>query len=71
MEFKIGDDLHIKSGKWNHREMTIDRETNHYKEIITDKDTKEIIHFCEEHLSEHLNHGSAKYKSKTNVKKLD
>lgn len=61
-EFKQGDSLHKKSGVWNHREMIIDRENNTYKEIIMDKDNN-IIHSCEEPLSEHFGHGSAKYKS--------
>jgi len=66
-----GDDPYKKSGTWNHRKMTIDRENNKYTEIITDKDTNELIHFCEEPLSEHFGHSSAKYKPKNNIKKLD
>jgi len=61
-EFKSGDDLHRKSRKWYHREILIDREKNYYREIIKDKDTGEIIHICEEPLSEHIGHGSAKYR---------
>ncbi len=61
-EFKVGDNLHRKSGKWYHREMYIDRENNYYREIVKDKTTGEIIHKCEEPLSKHRGHGSAKNK---------
>ena len=57
-----GDDLHKKTGKWNHIERVIDRETDSYSETITDLDTGLIIHQCQEPLSEHKNHGSAKKK---------
>jgi hypothetical protein len=59
-EFIIGADLHQKSGKWNHKHRIIDRETDRYTEIITDPETQEIIHRCEEPLSKHKDHGSAK-----------
>jgi DNA-directed RNA polymerase subunit RPC12/RpoP len=62
IETVTGDDLHRKTGKWNHIERVIDRETNSYSETITDPDTGIIIHQCEEPLSEHKNHGSAKKK---------
>jgi len=63
IEFKSGDDLHRKSGKWYYREMYIDRENNVYKEIVMDNE--EIIHECEEPLSEHKGHGSAKSRRKS------
>lgn len=64
-EFKVGDDLHRNSGKWFYREMYINREKNQYKEIVKDKTTGKIIHKCEEPLSEHKGHGSAKYRRKS------
>lgn len=42
----------------------VDRENDHYEEIVTDLSTGEIIHECNEPLSEHQGHGSAKNKSK-------
>ena len=60
-EFKIGDDFHRNSEKWNHREMYLDRKNDKYEEIIKNKDTGEIIHECKEPLSQHVGHGSAKY----------
>ena len=60
-EFKIGDDFHRDSKKWNYRKMHIDRKNDEYEEIITNKDSGKIIHECKESLSQHVGHGSAKY----------
>ena len=60
IETVTGDDLHRKTGKWNHIERIVDRENNLYSETITDPDTGAIIHQCQEPLSEHKNHGSVK-----------
>lgn len=57
-----GDDLHRESGKWMKLERTIDRENDKYNEIVTDPSTGEIVHECEEPLSEHRGHGAAKNK---------
>jgi transcription initiation factor TFIIIB Brf1 subunit/transcription initiation factor TFIIB len=43
-----------------HKQRLIDRENNNYRENITDYETGESIHACEEPLSEHFGHGSAK-----------
>jgi hypothetical protein len=40
----------------------IDRDNNRYFEMVTDYESGEIIHHCEEPLSEHQGHGSAKPK---------
>ena len=63
LESVSGDDLHRKSGKWMSLERVIDRENDKYKEIVTDPKTGEIIHHCEEPLSQHQGHGSAKKRS--------
>jgi|SRR4030042_4570078 predicted RNA-binding Zn-ribbon protein involved in translation (DUF1610 family) len=57
-----GDDLHHQSGKWNKKERVIDRDNDSYKEIVSDPTTGEVIHRCEERLSDHQGHGSAKKK---------
>lgn len=62
-EFIRGDELHKKSGKWNKKVREIDKDNDLYKEVIVDPETGEIIHECEEPLSEHINHGSAKNKN--------
>jgi len=46
-----------------HRARVIDRDNDSYFEKITDYETGEIIHHCEELLSQHQNHGSAKKRS--------
>jgi len=57
-----GDDLHRNSGKWVKKERVIDRDNDSYKEIVTDPTTGEVMHRCEEALSDHQDHGSAKKK---------
>lgn len=57
-----GDDLFKKTGKWNLLERVFYYEDDWYSEKITDPLTGEIIHECEEPLSEHKGHGDAKYK---------
>ena len=49
-------------GKLVKKERLIDKDKNIYKEIVTDPDTNEIIHSCEESLDKHIGHGSAKQK---------
>lgn len=49
--------------KFVHHERLIDRDNDHYRETITDYESGEVIHHCEEPLSEHQNHGSAKIKN--------
>jgi hypothetical protein len=63
-----GDDLHRKSGKWMLKERLIDHEKDRYKEVVTDPETGVVIHHCEEPLSEHRDHGSAKRKTLKSVK---
>jgi hypothetical protein len=63
----IGTDLFRKINKWVHLERIFDKDNDRYKEEITDPSTGEIIHRCEESLSKHQGHGSAKNKTdKTN-----
>jgi len=56
----IGADLFRKIQKWIHLERVIDRENDYYKEVVRDPSTGEVIHHCEEPLSKHQGHGSAK-----------
>lgn len=55
-----GDDLDRKSGKWMQFERLIDRAKNWYSEKVTDPKTGRIIHECQEPLSDHKGHGTAK-----------
>ena len=47
--------------KFVHLQRTIDRDNDHYSEQVTDYQTGELIHKCEEPLSQHQGHGSAKH----------
>jgi hypothetical protein len=51
------------------KQRVIDRKNNKYRETVWDFETGEIVHHCEEPLSQHLNHGSAKQR-KTVMKKV-
>src|SRR5215831_19935015 len=46
-----------RAGKQVERLRIIDKENNHYKEVVTDPATGEIVHLCEEPLSLHTGHG--------------
>jgi hypothetical protein len=48
--------------KWMHREKTENRRDDRYTEVVWDPDTGEIVHQCDEPLSEHRGHGSARQK---------
>jgi hypothetical protein len=60
LEQVSGADLCKKTGAWMELIRVIDREKDLYKETVTDPKTGEIIRQCEEPLSQHTNHGSAK-----------
>ena len=49
-------------GKIVHRARVIDRDNDRYFEKITDYESGELIHHCEEPLSQHQGHGNAKPK---------
>ena len=60
IEQQAGDDFHRASGKWFKKERIIDRENDRYYEKFTDPDTGVVTRFCDEPLSQHVGHGSAK-----------
>jgi len=62
IEGVVGSDLSIRLQKWMRLERVIDRENDHYKEVVTDPTTGDVIHQCDEPLSKHQGHGSAKFK---------
>ena len=57
-----GESYSHKLGRWVRIRRVIDRVRNWYSETITDPSTGEVIHKCEEPLSKHTDHGSAKKK---------
>lgn len=62
LEGRSGDGLHFKTGKWMIVERIIDRAKNWYKELVTDPKTGNVVHHCEEPLSQHQGHGTARTK---------
>lgn len=62
IERRQGDSLFRKTGEWHDLSRVVDRENDHYSEKVTDPKTGEVIHECEEPLSEHQWHGDAKRK---------
>ncbi|HBN05707.1 MAG TPA: zinc ribbon domain-containing protein [Bacteroidales bacterium] len=61
-ELKSGDDFSYIKQKYVDLKMLVDRENDWYSELVIDKETGEIIHECNEPLSEHIGHGDAKKK---------
>lgn len=53
---------YLKKQKFILKKRVIDRKNDRYFEEIKDPDSDEIIHKCDEKLSEHYGHGSAKKK---------
>jgi hypothetical protein len=58
----VGDDLQRSTGRWMRRERVIDRTNDRYREVVTDPTTGEVVHECEEPLTDHQGHGHAKRK---------
>ena len=53
-------DVQNNTGLWMRLERIIDRVKDYYKEKVIDPRTGQIVHECEEPLSQHTDHGSAK-----------
>src|SRR5689334_3833167 len=51
LESKLGSSFFRKTKQWVSRQMRVDRENNKYKELVTNPETGEVIHHCEEPLS--------------------
>ena len=64
----VGDDYHEKSKKWNTKVRIIDRVNDWYYEEVRYGDTGTVIHLCNEPLSEHCGHGSAKRPKKAGTR---
>lgn len=61
-EIVQGDDYSYSKKKYMSKTRIIDRENDHYHEKVSDKETGEIVHECDEPLKDHLGHGSTKKK---------
>lgn len=62
LEHLSGAFLRRKTREWVQKVRRIDRGEDRYFEEVTDPETGEVIHHCDEPLSEHRGHGSAKRK---------
>ena len=58
---KVGDSFSTRLQRWMRLRRMIDREHDRYTETVIDPKTGETIHHCDEPLSEHQGHGSAKF----------
>ena len=68
VECKVGASYSHDKKKCMHREMYVDKRQDQYREVVSDPDTGEVIHQCEEPLSKHRGHGDAKPGRSTNKK---
>ena len=59
-ELVQGHDFYRISGVWNYLYRLIDRMNDRYHKKITDPKTGKIVYECQEPLSKHQGHGSAK-----------
>jgi len=59
-DFFTGADLQHSTGKFVQKDRIIDKDRDHYFERVVDPSTGEVIHHCEEPLSQHWGHGSAR-----------
>jgi hypothetical protein len=58
-----GDDIYKRTGEWVNKVREFDKINNRYYENVETLDGK-ILHHCDEKLTDHQGHGSAKSKSK-------
>jgi hypothetical protein len=62
LEQVVGEDLHRRSDRWMIIHRIIDRVKDWYSEKVIDPETGQVVHSCEEPLSKHQGHGSARRK---------
>jgi len=68
LEQTTGDDFFRKAQKWVERVMRIDRRNDRYTEHVVDPHTNETFHYCDEPLSAHQGHDSAKNKTSNELR---
>ncbi|NWJ45001.1 MAG: hypothetical protein HXX08_03895 [Chloroflexi bacterium] len=62
IEIIVGYDWSQALKRFVNKYRLVDRHSNKYKEVISDGETDNVIHFCEEPLNEHQDRGTAKLK---------
>ncbi len=60
VEDRSGEELTIKTGRFSKKERVIDRLNNRYYEFVQDPETGEVLWECDEKLTDHYGHGSAR-----------
>lgn len=60
VELFTGAEKSEKLNRYMQKIRMIDRENNRYLEIVVDPKTKETLRYCDEPLTQHWGHGSAK-----------
>lgn len=63
IKIKAGAELRVSKGDYVDTFRRIDRGNDDYEEIVTDRETGEVIHSDRGPLSQHTDHGSAKFKN--------
>lgn len=61
LHIKSGQELSRRLGRYVNKERVLDKDNDQYLEIVTDPLTGEVLHHCDEPLSKHQGHGSAKF----------
>mgnify|MGYP001130646705 CR=1 FL=1 len=56
-------ETYYKTGEIVERQMLVDRQNNRYFESVIVYRTGEVVHFCDEKLTDHIDRGSAKSKT--------
>lgn len=57
-----GDERSKGNGQWVKKTWVLDKDNNRYFEHVENPQTGEVIHHCDEPLSDHQGHGTAKFK---------
>jgi hypothetical protein len=60
IQFMDGDEIRKSDGKWMEKHRLVDRDKDLYRERVVDSLNGEVVHECDEPLTSHTGHGSAK-----------
>ncbi len=60
----IGEEKRIDKDKWVDKTRITDKDGNRYRELVVDQETGEVLRDVDEKLTDHIGHGSAKFKKK-------
>ena len=66
IHMKSGQELSFRLGRHVNKEWVMDRENDRYFELVIDPLTGDVLRHCDEPLSVHQGHGTAKFKAVPN-----